>query len=444
MPFIPHNEAERAAMLQVVGAASLDDIFSHIPAALRTSGLRLPPALSELELLRHGGELARRNQASGELVLFLGAGAYDHVIPAAVDELSHRPEFYTAYTPYQPEISQGGLQAIYEYQTMIASLAGLDVANASLYDGATAAHEAVLLAVHHTGRRKVLVDGAVNPRYRSALRSYARNLDIELVECAAGAEGGQSAGLVDETVAGAVVQLPDFFGRLCDFSALADRLHRSKGLLIVVLNPLATAVVKSPGEMGADVACGEAQPFGLPLSAGGPYLGFIAARNSLVRKLPGRLSGATVDGQGRRGFVLTLQAREQHIRREKANSNICSNQALCALRAAMFLALLGRQGLREMAEQCLAKTAYAKSLLAAIPGCALQLDGPGFHEFVLKLPAPAERVFSELLGRGIAPGLPLGRHYPDMQDCLLICVTEKRTKAEIDRLAAELRACLGR
>jgi glycine dehydrogenase subunit 1 len=446
MPFIPHTDAERAEMLRAVGAAGPGELFAHIPEALRLKGpLDLPPALAEEELVRHGAELAARNVPPEAAVLFVGAGAYDHVIPAAVDELAHRPEFYTAYTPYQPEISQGGLQAIYEYQTMIASLAGLDVANASLYEGATALYEAVLLASHHTGRARVLVDGALNPRYGRALRSYAANLGIEVVAVphrngASDLEG--LAARVEGTVAAAVVQSPNFFGRAADTAALAAKLHESKALLVVVANPLALAVLKPPGAMGADVACGEAQPFGLPLSAGGPYLGFIAARNELVRKLPGRLSGATVDAQGRRGFVLTLQAREQHIRREKANSNICSNQALCALRAAIFLSLLGRRGLREMAEQCLAKAAYAKAVLAAVPGCSLPFEGPGFHEFVLKLPRPAEEIFARLLKRRIAAGLPLGRHWPELADCLLVCVTEKRTRAEIDRLAAELRSAL--
>jgi glycine dehydrogenase subunit 1 len=328
---------------------------------------------------------------------------------------------------------------------MIASLAGLDVANASLYEGATALYEAALLAARHTGRKKVLVDGAANPRYRQVLRSYARNLDMELVESPprAGASDLEAlAAAVDGTAAAAVVQSPNFFGRVADATALAEKLHAAKALLIMVANPLALAALKPPGEMGADLACGEAQPLGLPLSGGGPYLGFIAARMELVRRLPGRLVGATVDAQNRRGFVLTLQAREQHIRREKATSNICSNQALCALRAAIFLSLLGPEGLREMAGGCLARTAYAKKVLSALPGCALPFEGPGFHEFVLRLPRPADAVFAKCLKRGVAAGLPLGRHWPELSDCLLVCVTEKRTRAEIDRLGAELARAL--
>ncbi len=446
MPFIPHTSDERAEMLRAVGASDLGQLFAHIPDELKLAGqLSLPPALSEEEVARHGAELAARNCDPERTLIFIGAGAYDHCIPAVVDELSRRPEFYTAYTPYQPEISQGGLQAIYEYQTMIASLCGLDVANASLYEGATALCESVLLAVRHTGRSRVLVDGAINPRYRLVLQSYATSLGIELIEVphAAGASNldGLAAGL-DGTAGAVAVQSPNFFGRVADTTALAGRAHDSKALLIAVANPLALAVLKPPGELGADVACGEAQPFGLPLSGGGPYLGFIAARDQLVRKLPGRLAGATVDGEGRRGFVLTLQAREQHIRREKANSNICSNQALCALRAAIFLSLVGREGLREIAEQCLAKAAYAKQVLSSVPGCAVHLDGPGFHEFVLKVPQPAEDVFARLLNRGVAAGLPLGRHWPELADCLLVCVTEKRTRAQIDRLAAELARAL--
>jgi len=446
VPFIPHTDSERAEMLRAVGAASLDDLFAPIPAELRLPGdLALPPALAEEELLRHGAELAAANCSAERTVLFVGAGAYDHVIPAAADELAGRPEFYTAYTPYQPEISQGGLQAIYEYQSMIASLAGLEVANASLYEGATALYEAALLAVRHTGRRRLLVDGAANPRYRQVLRSYARNLEVEIVESphrAGASDLDALAAGVDGTAAAAVVQSPNFFGRVADAGALAERLHAAKALLVMVANPLALAVLRPPGEMGADLACGEAQPLGLALSGGGPYLGFIAARGELVRKLPGRLVGATADARGRRGFVLTLQAREQHIRREKATSNICSNQAHCALRAAIFLALLGREGLGEMAGQCLARAAYAKKVLGAVPGCTLPFEGPGFHEFVLRLPRPAEEVFARLLRRGIAAGLPLGRHWPELADCLLVCVTEKRTRAEIDRLAAELARAL--
>jgi len=315
------------------------------------------------------------------------------------------------------------------------------VANASLYEGATAVYEAALLAVRHTGRKRLLLDGAMNPRWRMALTAYARNLGLEIIEIPHRAGASDLDGLAaraDQSVAAAIVQSPNFFGRVADVSALAGRLHAVKSLLIVAANPLALAVMKPPGEMSADVACGEGQPLGQPLYGGGPYLGYIAARGELVRKLPGRLVGATVDGQGRRGFVLTLQAREQHIRREKANSNICSNQALCALRAAIFLSLLGPGGLREMAGQCLARAAYAKKVLGALPGCALPFEGPGFHEFVLRLPVPAEGVFAKVLRGGLAPGLPLGRHFPELADCLLVCVTEKRTRAEIDRLALEL------
>lgn len=446
MPFIPHTDAERAAMLAAVGAPALGDLFAHIPGELRVKGdLDLPLALAEEELRRHGAELARLNRDPEGLALFVGAGAYDHFIPAAVEEISRRPEFYTAYTPYQAEASQGMLQSIYEYQSMIASLTGLEAANASLYEGATAVYEAALLCVRHTGRSKVLADGAMNPRYLAALKTYARNLGVEVVGVphkSGASDLAAIAAAADGTVAAAIVQSPNFFGRVADATELAGRLHAVKALLVMVANPLALAVLKPPGEMSADVACGEAQPLGQPLGGGGPYLGFIAARMELVRRLPGRLVGATVDAQNRRGFVLTLQAREQHIRREKANSNICSNQALCALRAGAHLALLGREGLREVARQCLARTAYAKGRLSALPGCSLPFEGPGFHEFVLRLPKPAEDAFAKLLRRGIAPGLPLGRHFPEMADCLLVCVTERRTRAEIDRLADELGAAV--
>jgi glycine dehydrogenase subunit 1 len=430
-------------MLDAAGLSCMADLFAHLPADARLRrDLDLPPALAEAELLRAGAA----NCDPERLTLFIGAGAGDHLSTSAAAELARRPEFYTAYTPYQPEASQGLLQSIFEYQTMIGSLCGLGAANASLYEGATAVYEAALLAVRVTKRKRLLVDGALNPRYARLLVAYAGNTGIE-VETVPHAAGGSDlaavAARLDDTVAAAVVQSPNFFGRVADLSGLAGALHARRALLIAVTNPVALAVLKPPGEMGADLACGEAQPLGLALAGGGPYLGFIAATDALSRKLPGRLVGQTVDGRGRRGFVLTLQAREQHIRREKATSNICSNQAHCALQAAMHLALLGREGLREVAEQCLAKTAYARSRLAGLPGCSLPCDGPGFHEFVLRLPRPAEEVFAALLKRGLAPGLPLGRHFPDMADCLLVCVTEKRTRAEIDRLADELGRVLG-
>ncbi|MHC4916649.1 MAG: aminomethyl-transferring glycine dehydrogenase subunit GcvPA [Planctomycetota bacterium] len=447
MPFIPHTEAETADMLRAAGAESLPDLFAHLPEDLKLqSDLQLPPALSEAELARRAAELAGANCDPGRLTLFVGAGAYDHYCPAVVAELAHRPEFYTAYTPYQPEVSQGLLQSIFEYQTMIASLCALDVANASLYEGATAVYEAALLAVRATRRNRILVDGALNPRYRALLRAYASNMEMAVEEVPHSAGASDLDGLaakLDAGTAAAVVASPNFFGRVCDTSELAAKLHANKSLLIACANPLALAVVKPPGEMGADVACGDAQPLGLALGGGGPHLGFIAATDRLARKLPGRLVGQTVDGEGRRGFVLTLQAREQHIRREKATSNICSNQALCALQAGIFLASVGREGLREAAMQCLAKTAFARGKLAALPGCSLPFDGPGFHEFVLKLPVGAEDAFKKLLRRGIAPGLPLGRFFPDLAECLLVCVTEKRTRGEIELLAAELGRAIG-
>ncbi len=429
-------------MLAVLGAGSLDDLFAHIPEELRLSReLGLPAALTEAELAREAARLAAANCDPARTVLFVGAGAYDHLVPAAVAALVQRPEFYTAYTPYQPEVSQGMLQSIFEYQTMVASLTGLDVANASLYEGATAVYEAALLAVRATRRSKILVDGALNPRYRKLLAAYASNMGMGIVEVphARGASDlGGLAARAEKTVAAAVVQNPNFFGRVGDTTELAAKLHEHKALLIACTNPVALGALAPPGEMGADIACGEAQSLGLALGGGGPYLGFIAATGKLQRKLPGRLIGETRDLEGRRGFVLTLQAREQHIRREKATSNICSNQALCALQAGVHLALLGREGLKEVALQCLAKAAYAREKLAALPGCSLPFDGSVFHEFVLKLPRNAEDVYAALLTRGIAPGLPLSRHFPELDDCLLVCVTEKRTREEIDRLVSIL------
>jgi glycine cleavage system P protein (glycine dehydrogenase) subunit 1 len=444
LPFIPHTDNQRREMLAVVGARSLDELFAHIPDDLRLKReLDLPPALSEAELERHAAALSAKNSDPASTLCFIGAGAYDHLTPAAVAPLVGRPEFYTAYTPYQPEVSQGILQSIFEYQTMIARLCGLDVANASLYEGATATYEAALLAVRATRRTRIVVDGALNPRYLALLRAYASNMDMQIEEVAPLKGASDLEGLAaraDKTLAGVIVQNPNFFGLISDTSSLASKLHESRSLLISVGNPVAMALLKPPGQQGADIVCGEAQCLGLPLNGGGPYLGFIAATTKLARKLPGRLVGQTTDGQGRRGYVLTLQAREQHIRREKATSNICSNQALCALQAAIHVALLGNQGLKEVAGQCLAKTAYAREKLSALPGCNLPFEGPCFHEFVLELPGNAEEVYSALLQKGIAAGLPLSRHFPEMTKHLLVCVTEKRTRAEIDLLVSSLAA----
>jgi len=449
VPFLPHTEADRRSMLEVTGTDSIGDLFAHVPAEVRLArALELPPALGEAALARHLDGLAAGNARGAAVVPFVGAGAYDHYVPPVVAELAGRAEFYTAYTPYQPEASQGLLQAIYEYQTMIASLAGLDAANASLYDGATALAESAMLCVRHTRRTRVIADAGLHPVWREVLATYATAAGIEIatVPHAAGAPDVEAlAAAIDDATACVVTALPNFFGAVADLEALAGAAHAKRALLAVAANPLALALVRPPGAMGADVAFGEGQPLGLPLAYGGPYLGFLAVRSSLVRRLPGRLAGATVDADGRRAFVLTLQAREQHIRREKATSNICSNQALCALAAGVYLSLAGPEGLREVASHALAKTEYAKRRLAEA-GLALRFpDLATFNEFAVELGRDAEEIFARVLKKdGIAPGLPLGRFFPELETALLVAVTEKRTREEIDRLAAALaRECRG-
>jgi len=423
---------------------SMEDLFADIPPDLRCPDLDLAAGLSEQEVHRHMAALAAHGSAAP--ICFLGGGFYDHFIPAAVHAILGRSEFYTAYTPYQPEVSQGTLQAIYEYQSQICRLTEMEASNASLYDGGTALVEAVMMALRATGRRKVLLDDSLNPIYRAMLRSHTRNLSVglEQTRCTDGlVDRAQIEGRLDDQTAAVVVQNPNFFGCLDDFSDLAERAHAQGALLIVSCYPIALGIVKSPGSMGADIATGEGQSLGLPLSFGGPYLGFMAACRDLVRKMPGRIVGQTTDRQGRRAFVLTLQAREQHIRRDKATSNICSNEALCALAAHAYLTLLGRQGLQETAQVCADRAGYAFSRLCSIPGVRPRFRTPRFfNEFVLDLPRDAADVIAPLFAMGLAAGLPLGPAYPGMERSILVCVTEKRTQQEIDRLAEALETVL--
>ncbi len=430
-------------MLSAVGARSVDDLFADIPAEWQTDDFRLPPGLSEMEMLREIRALAARNSA--QLVNFCGGGFYDHFIPSAVDALASRGEFFTAYTPYQPEASQGTLQAIFEYQTMIARLTQMDVANASLYDGGTALFEAVMMGLRITERPRVLVDEGVNPIYRTMLRSYTRNLQIEYEEIPlrnGGTDREAIRSRLDEHTAVLVLQNPNFFGCVDDYSDLADAAHRAGALAILSVYPISLALLKPPGDMGMDIATGEGQSLGLPLSFGGPYLGFMATRRAHVRQMPGRVVGVTQDKRGRRGFVLTLQAREQHIRREKATSNICTNEALCALRALIFLCLLGREGFVELARTCAANATYALQRLTRIPGVRRAFERPFFNEFALVLPRDASEVVGRLLDHGIAAGFPVSRYYRDMDRVLLLAFTEKRTKEEIEILAARLESAL--
>lgn len=440
--YCPHTPDEIREMLAVIGADSVESLFTAIPTELRAKTFNIPPGMSEFETLDKMRSIAVDNR---QMLNFIGGGMYDHYIPAVVDHLSGRSEFYTAYTPYQPECSQGTLQALFEYQTAICRLTGLEVSNASLYDGATACAEAAMMALRVTGRNRILVDGCVSPFSRQVLKTYLYNLSVEVVEITP--RDGQLdhdalTGFLDETVAGVLVQNPNFFGCLEDFTALADQVHGAGALLLASVYPISLGLVKSPGDMGVDIAIGDGQCLGNPLSFGGPSFGFIAARKAYIRNMPGRIVGETIDKNGTRGFVLTLQAREQHIKRHKATSNICSNQGLCALRGLIYLSSLGREGLVELAQLNRDKAEYAKARLANLPGVTVLQSAPTFNEFTISLPVPAGPIATALLDKGIAAGVPLGDYYEGSDTCLVVTVTEKRSKKEIDRLVKELEVAL--
>jgi glycine dehydrogenase subunit 1 len=444
MRFIPNTPAERRAMLDVIGAPSLDALFAGIPRDARLARLlALPSAQTETDLLRELGRQAQSNAEVGEYLCFLGGGAYDHAIPSPIHHLISRGEFATAYTPYQPEASQGTLRAIFEYQTIIAELTGMDVANASLYDGASSLAEALLMAHAATGRDAVVLSESVNPLHRRVAETYGSGVGLRLnsVELSEGiADLGRLQEAVTGETAAVVIQQPNFFGCLEDVKAAGEIAHAAGALLVVSADPVNLGVLAPPGALGADIAVGEGQGLGVPLQYGGPYLGVLATRESLVRRMPGRLVGETRDIEGRRGFVLTLQTREQHIRREKATSNICTNVALCALMATMYSALLGPEGLRRVGELSAAKAHYAAELLTRIPGVRLRFKAPYFKEFCLELPKAPEGVVDRLLQRKILAGVPLGPFVPAYRDCLLVAVTEKRTKEEIETFAEALAA----
>ncbi len=430
-------------MLKAIGVKSMDELFRDIAPALRPKSFDIHEGRSEFEVCRFIQKLARKNAT--DLINFVGAGFYDHYIPAAVDALASRSEFYTAYTPYQPESSQGWLQAIYEYQTAVCELTALDVANASLYDGGTALYEAAMMAMRLTGRHKIIVDQGVNLIYRTMLYTYTTNLSIEFVETSV--VHGQSSREeifkhLDDKTAAVIVQNPNFFGAIDDYTDVVKKAHAAGALAVMSAYPIALGMLKTPGEMGFDIATGEAQSLGIPLSFGGPYLGFMAAKKEHVRQMPGRIVGATVDTDGKRGFVLTLQTREQHIRREKATSNICSNEALCALRAVIYLSLLGKTGLKELAQLNYDKAEFAKSILEKIPGVTVKRTSPTFNEFTILLPKNADDTVHKMIDKGFAAGFPLGRFYKGMDNYLLMAVTEKRTKEELLKFRDSLEAVL--
>jgi glycine dehydrogenase subunit 1 len=445
MTYIPNTDADRQAMLAEIGVASVAELFHDVPEAHRFPRLVLPPALSEPEMLAELRELAGRNQSTLDTACFLGAGAYNHFVPSVVDAMIQRGEFYTAYTPYQPEISQGTLQAHFEYQSMMAALTGMEVANVSHYDGATAAAEAVIMALQVArGKRcKVVLSPTLHPQYREVIHTYTQGMCLESVgEDAPLGDLAALAALVDGETACVVVQNPDFLGRLyspAEMKALAEAAHASGALFAVSVDPISLGLFVPPGEYGADIVTGEGQPMGNSLSLGGPYLGFFAMKLSDVRKSAGRIVGQTVDANGARGYVLTLSTREQHIRREKASSNICTNQALNALAAAIYMAAMGKHGLRKAAELSYHKAHYAAGRIDALAGYSVVSDGPFFKEFVVKCPRPVAEVNAFLLDEyGIIGGYDLGKDYPALVDHMLLCVTEMNTRAQIDALVKGL------
>ena len=447
MSFIGLSRDEERRMLEAIGVSRYEDLVAAVPKEARLERpLAVPGPLSEIETRRRFGEWARANDAE-RTASFLGGGLYDHYIPAALNAIAMRSEFATAYTPYQAEVAQGSLTAIFEFQSMIAELTGCDVANASLYDGATAAVEAALVARHHTGRARVVVAGALHPHYVDVLRTYLEQ-DVTVVSDRAGQcapEDLQSAlgGALGGEVAAVVYQHPNFFGLLESPQAIHALAHEAGALAVAVCDPIALALLEPPGASGADMVVGEGQSLGNPPSFGGPLLGFFACKQALVRRMPGRLVAQTVDRHGRRGFVLTLQTREQHIRREKATSNICTNQGLLALRATVYLGLMGKLGLAEVAELCVQKTHHAAALAAKIPGYRLAYEGAYFREVVLECPVDAAQIARLGRARGILPGVDLGRFRPAWRRQLLVAVTEQRSAAEIDRWAEVLKAAGG-
>jgi glycine cleavage system P protein (glycine dehydrogenase) subunit 1 len=440
--YIANTPEEQKRMLGVIGAASIEELLIRIPAKARLPrALGIPAAIAETDLIRHMQALAAKNADADAHVCFMGAGSYDHYVPSPINHLIARGEFFTAYTPYQPEASQGTLRTIYEYQTMIAELTGMDVANASIYDGASSLAEAALMAHAATGRNEIVLSHGVSPLYKRVTATYCEGPGVRLRDAAA-PEGvtdlAAAKKAVGQKTAALVIQTPNFYGCLEDIAAAAEIAHAAGALLVVVADPVNLGVLEGPGQLGADIVVGEGQGLGVPMSFGGPNLGVFAAKNDLVRRMPGRLVGATVDRDGARGFVLTLQTREQHIRRAKATSNICTNVALCALMATIYLATLGRRGLVRVGELSAAKAHYAADRLAKIPGVSLRFAAPFFKEFALKLPKPPERVAARLARQGFLAGVPLKSFDRTLGDCLLVAVTEKRTRAEIDAFAAAL------
>ncbi len=445
--YVPNTEAEQQEMLRKIGLGSLDQLFDVIPNDIRLQRpLDLPPPLTEMELTAHLAGLARQNRSGDDKVCFLGGGCYDHFVPAVVDAIASRPEYYTAYTPYQAEASQGTLQVGFEYQTLLCELTGMEVANASLYEGGTAVVEGAMMAVGSAPqRKKIIVSDTVHPEYRATLATYMANLPPEIATLShrdGATDLDKLRSVCDDSTACVIVQSPNFFGVVEPVDEVARHAAGCGATVVQAFDPISLGVLRRPADYGADIAVAEGQALGTPMSYGGPFLGLFACREKFVRKLPGRLVGETVDRKGRRAFTLTLQTREQHIRREKATSNICTNQGLLALRASVYLALMGPQGLKEVAELCWHKAHYAAKRLTEVAGVRVRFPGTFFKEFVVELPGPAERYLDRLVEAGFHGGVPLGRWYPDLTNCLLVAVTEKRSRGEIDAFADALQKVL--
>jgi len=442
--FIPHTDAERQEMLNTIGKTNISELFKDIPQDFIYPQINLPSQISEMEALQQFSDLADANNTCDEMICFLGAGAYNHYVPAAVDFILHRGDFFTAYTPYQPEISQGTLQAIFEFQSLVANLTGMEISNASHYDGATSAAEACISAYHHykSKRSKFILSPVLNPQYRSAIQTYFGLLpEAEILtpdDLEQFTNPNNLITLLDEQTAMVLVQYPDFFGNIYDLTALAQAIHAQGGLLAVSANPIALGLLKPPSEFGVDFVIGEGQPLGIPLNFGGPYLGFFATRKELVRRISGRIVGETVDSQRKRGYVLTLTAREQHIRREKATSNICTNQGLMALAATIYMSLLGKTGFKKVSELCYHKAHYAADRIAQVKGFQVVNQAPFFHEFVIKCPSNVSAINHFLMENGVLGGYDLQNAYPSLKNQMLIAVTEKNTMEEIEILAGLL------
>ncbi len=440
MSYIPHTASETEQMLAEIGAGSIDELFDAVPAAYRFPRLELPPPMSEMEVAAEMLAISEANDHAGDYAIFRGAGAYHHFIPAVVNHILLRGEFYTAYTPYQPEISQGTLQATFEYQSMMCALTGMDAANASHYDGATSLAEAVTVALEVTRhkRRKIILSHAIHPQYREVVRTYHQGRDIRIIGDRGRGDIIDLVEMLDENTAMLAIQYPNFFGQIDNIAALADAVHEVGALLVIVANPMALSLFRSPGELGADIVVGEGQPMGVPLSYGGPYLGYFAIRQKYVRKIAGRIIGETLDADGKRAFVMTLRPREQDIKRERATSNICTNQGLMALSASVYMALMGKNGLRRVGELNYHKAHYAADQLNQLDGYSVDAAKTFFNEFVLSCPRPVAEINQALLQEGIIGGYDLGQNYFHLENHMLVCVTETNSRDEIDRLVEVL------